>query len=65
LLAAIRWRDGLLIALVGASAASVLHVISHILDSDKGGKATDVPLLSLLAIALIVGAVARAKEVES
>ena len=65
LLAALRWRDGMAVALVGAAAASVLHVVSHIVDSDKGGKATDIPLLSLLAILLIVGAVARIKEVSS
>jgi uncharacterized protein YjeT (DUF2065 family) len=65
LLVALKWRDGLLVALAGASAASVLHVISHIVDSDKGGKATDVPLLAVLAVVLVVGVVARAKEVKS
>jgi hypothetical protein len=63
LVAAWRWRDGLLVALTGASAASVLHVISHIVDADKGGKPTDIPLLSLLALVLIAGTIVRAKEV--
>ena len=64
LLAAVRWRDGLLVALAGASFASVLHVVSHIVDRDLGGKPTDVPLLSVFAVLLIAGTIARAKEVK-
>lgn len=64
LLAALRWRDGLLVVLVGASAAAVLHVLSHIIDSDLGGKATDVPLLSVFALLLLAGSVARAQELK-
>jgi hypothetical protein len=65
LLAAAKWRDGLLVALTGAAAAGSLHVVSHIVDSDKGGKPTDIPLLAALAIFLVVGAFARAKEVRT
>lgn len=63
LLAAMRWKDGLVVALAGASAAGVLHVVSHIVDADQGGKPTDVPLLSVFAILLVVGTVVRAREV--
>jgi hypothetical protein len=40
-----------------------MHVISHIIDRDLGGKPTDVPLLGLLAVVIIAGFVARTKEV--
>jgi hypothetical protein len=63
LLAAMRFKDGLLVALAGASTAGVFHVASHIIDADLGGKPTDVPLLSALAVLLIAGAVVRAREV--
>ena len=62
-LAALRWKDALTAALAGASAASVMHVISHIIDRDLGGKPTDIPLLGLLAAVIIAGFVARTKEV--
>ncbi|HYI44404.1 MAG TPA: hypothetical protein VE174_02930 [Actinomycetota bacterium] len=65
LLAAAKWRDGLLVALTGAAVAGVFHVVSHIVDSNKGGNPTDIPLLALLAIFLVVGAFARAKEVRT
>jgi hypothetical protein len=62
-LAALRWRDALTATLAGASAASVMHMVSHIIDRDLGGKSTDVPLLALLAVVIIAGLVARTKEV--
>jgi hypothetical protein len=62
-LAAAKWRDGLLVALTGAAAGGVLHVVSHIVDSNKGGNPTDVPLLAGLALLLIAGTVVRAREV--
>ena len=65
LIAALRWRDGMTVALAAAAAASVLHVASHIIDSNKGGKLSDVGLLTVLAVVLVVGAVARIKEVSS
>ncbi|MGH2808533.1 MAG: pyridoxamine 5'-phosphate oxidase [Actinomycetota bacterium] len=62
-LAALRWRDALTATLAGAAAASTMHVISHVVDRDLGGKPTDIPLLSLLAIVIAAGLVARIKEV--
>ena len=63
-LAALKWQDALAVALAGASTAAVLHVVSHIVDSDLGGKPTDVPLLGLLAVLLVAGTLARLKEVK-
>jgi uncharacterized membrane protein YidH (DUF202 family) len=50
-------RDGLTVALVGASVGAVMHAISHIIDRDLGGKTTDPWLLSGLALAIVVATV--------
>jgi uncharacterized membrane protein len=50
-------RDGLKVALVGASVGAVMHAISHIIDRDLGGETTDPWLLSLLAVAILVATV--------
>jgi len=63
LLASLRWKDAVVASLGGASAASVMHAVSHIIDRDAGGKATDAPLLWLLAVVIVAGFVARLKEV--
>ena len=65
LAAAARTPDSLRAILGGSTFAAILHVISHIVDSDLGGKATDVPLLSLFAVVLLAGSLARAKEVRN
>jgi peptidoglycan/LPS O-acetylase OafA/YrhL len=49
--------DGLGTALAGTAVAAVMHVIAHAIDSDKGGKSTDIPGLAVLALALVVAAV--------
>ena len=49
--------DALRVALVGVGIGAVVHVISHAVDSDLGGKDTDIPGLILVAIALLAGAV--------
>src|SRR3989337_2058889 len=54
-LAALKWRGSLTANLAGASAASILHVISHIVDRDQGGKPTDIPLLAVLAVVIVAG----------
>jgi hypothetical protein len=64
LLAAVRYRDTLLVALVGASTAAAVHVVSHVVDSDKGGSPTDIPLLAVFAAILIVGTAARMRELK-
>jgi len=55
LVAAVWSRDATFVALAGAAVAGVLHVIAHIVDSDLGGRSTDVPLLAVLAVVLIAG----------
>jgi len=65
LLAAVRFKDTLLVALIGASTAAVVHVVSHVVDSDKGGNPTDIPLLAVFAAILVVGTAVRMREVES
>lgn len=59
LLAAIFWKDSLLVALAGAAAGSAVHVFAHVLDQDLGGRGTDIPGLSLLALVLLYGATTR------
>ena len=65
-LIAARFRsDGLFVALAGASVGSVFHVLSHIVDANKGGDPVrDITSLSALAIVLVAGTIARAKEVK-
>ena len=62
LLAAARTNDSLRAVFSGATVAAILHVVSHVIDSDRGGKSTDIPLLSLFAVLLLAGSMARAKE---
>ncbi len=59
------WKDGALVALIGASVGAGIHAIAHILDRDLGGRATDPYLLSVLAIVLIFGAALRARALRS
>jgi hypothetical protein len=65
LLAAVRFKDTVLVALVGATTAAIAHVISHVVDSDKGGNPTDIPLLAMFAAILVVGTVVRMRQVKS
>ena len=59
LLLAVRWRDAQLVALAGAFAGSAVHAAAHVIDHDLGGKDSDAPLLAILALVLLAGAVAR------
>ena len=63
LLAALKWRDGLLVALAATSVGSIFHAASHVIDAGSGGKTSDPYLLGLLALFLAAATVARAKEV--
>jgi hypothetical protein len=65
LLAAVRFNDTLLVALIGASTAAIAHVVSHVVDSDKGGNPTDIPLLAVLAAILLAGTAVRMRDVKS
>lgn len=53
LLAALLWSDGLFVALVGATAAAVVHEVSHIIDHGLGGRISDPWWLGLQAALLL------------
>lgn len=62
LLIALRARDGLFVALAGASVGAVAHAIAHFIDQGEGGKDTDAPFMAVVAVLLIVGAVIRYRQ---
>ncbi len=59
LLLALRWTDARFVVLAGAAAGASVHLVSHIIDHDLGGKDTDVFGLGALAILLLVAAALR------
>ena len=64
LLAVVRWRSGTVVALVGASTASVVHAVSHVIDRDEGGRGSDHILLWALAVLLVAATIVQAREEE-
>jgi hypothetical protein len=56
--------DALRVGLSGLAVGSVVHVVSHIVDSDQGGRDTDVPGLIVVALVFIIGAVAGRPRAE-
>jgi hypothetical protein len=57
LLLALAWRDAATVALAGFLTANTLHAVSHAIDSDVGGHASDpyaIGALSLLSAAALV-----------
>lgn len=59
LLLASRVKDAQFVALAGAAAGATVHLASHFIDHDHGGKDTDIPVFGLIAILLIAATVAR------
>lgn len=60
LLLALRWRDALFVAALGTGLGAALHLLSHLIDRDLGGRpAVDLPGLALLAGLLGVAALRR------
>lgn len=58
------WReDAKLVALTGAASAALVHLASHIIDHDHGGKDSDIPVFGVMAVLLVGGALARWMEV--
>jgi hypothetical protein len=53
------WRSALTIVFGANAVAAILHAISHIIDRDLGGKASDPWLLSAVAIVLTAVTVRR------
>ena len=56
---ALRWRDALTVAIAANAVAAVMHAISHIVDRDLGGRASDPWFLSAVGLALAVPAIRR------
>jgi hypothetical protein len=55
-------RDALTLALTGVGLGSALHAVSHGMDRNLGGRASDPYALGLLAVVILAGAVLRARE---
>ena len=53
-----RW-DALQVALVGLAVASVMHLISHAVDADLGGRDSDLLGLAVVAVLFVIGAASR------
>jgi hypothetical protein len=54
LLGALIWNDALVVALVGAVTAAIVHFASHLMDRDLGGRASDPLTLGILAAVLLL-----------
>jgi len=59
LLGTLVWSDALSVVLGGVAVASVLHVGSHLVDSELGGRSSDPVGLALITAAAVAGVVAR------
>jgi uncharacterized membrane protein len=59
LLMALRWSDARFVVFAGAAAGAAVHVLSHFIDHDLGGKDTDVFVFGALAVLLVVAAALR------
>ncbi len=62
LLLALLWRDGLAVALGGFFAGNTLHVLSHVIDRDLGGRPTDWLLLGILSVIALAALLARLRQ---
>jgi hypothetical protein len=66
LLLALRWRDGLAVALGGYAVGAIVHTASHLVDSGLGGRpAFDIPGLTALAALAVVALVLRGRRTGS
>jgi hypothetical protein len=55
------WRDALAVGLFGGVVGSTIHAISHLVDADLGGRASDPYTLSALALLLATALVIRVR----
>ena len=56
-----RW-DALQVALAGLAVASVMHLVSHAVDADLGGRDSDLLGLAVVAALFVIGAASRRFE---
>jgi hypothetical protein len=56
-------RDGLVVALWGVGAGATVHVLSHVIDHDHGGRPeSDIPLFAIVAALLLAAALMRTRR---
>ena len=58
LVAGLARRPAIAVGLWGGAVGATLHAVSHWIDADLGGRASDPWLLSLLALVLVAGLIA-------
>ena len=54
LLLALRWTDARFVVLGGAAAGASVHLVSHVVDHDLGGKDSDVFVFGAVAVILVI-----------
>ncbi len=59
LLGALLWSDALTVALLGGTAGMVAHFISHVVDRDLGGRASDPCVLGVLSLVVAAALAVR------
>lgn len=59
LLGAVVWRDALFVALAANGLAAALHFVSHLVDRDLGGRASDPVGLGILMVVVVAAALYR------
>ena len=64
LLFALSRSDALLVALSAVGAGQLLHAVMHVLDRKLGGERTDPLVMTVLAILLLAGAIARIRSLK-
>jgi hypothetical protein len=62
LIAALASSRGALAALIGGSAAAVLHAVSHLIDQGEGGRDSDPYVLGALAVLLVVASIVELRR---
>jgi hypothetical protein len=59
MLAALFLRDALAVVLLGGATGAVVHLASHVMDRDLGGRSSDPAALGVIALILVVALALR------
>ena len=59
MLAALFVRDALAVVLLGGATGAVVHLASHVMDRDLGGKPSDPAVLGVIALILVIALALR------
>jgi hypothetical protein len=62
LLLALAWRDAATVALAGFLVANSLHAVSHAIDRDVGGRASDPYTIGILSLLVAAALVVRVRQ---